>query len=224
MNFVIMVDIPDPNTDSKKIMTSIFVKWIKGAEKEKYLQVKVSSRNRHGSSQPSATITITTQRSGCMLYFYDYHDDYHHIVINWVLDSDRSRHTADGENNRGLCLCWICWYWWYCRCRCSLFILRKQHAWRKPPFRQNLGSFLFLLLSSFSQANLGSPDPPPLKGDQHVEGDVDGDLHARLDKNVKYFFQDVHVYPSTRLLCWSCEILGCFFSGVPAILTVGVRW
>ena len=123
MNFVIMVDIPDPNTDSKKIMTSIFVKWIKGAEKEKYLQVKVSSRNRHGSSQPSATITITTQRSGCMLYFYDYHDDYHHIVINWVLDSDRSRHTADGENNRGLCLCWICWYWWYCRCRCSLFIL-----------------------------------------------------------------------------------------------------
>ena len=125
MNFVIMVDIPDPNTDSEKIMTSIFVKWIKGAEKEKYLQVKVSSRNRHGSSQPSATITITTQRSGCMLFFYDYYnvDHHHHIVINWVLDSDRSRHTADGENNRGLCLCLICWYWWYFRCRCSLFIL-----------------------------------------------------------------------------------------------------
>jgi len=42
-------------------------------------EVKVSSRNRHGSSQASATVTISTQRSGY---------------------SDRSRHTADGEENR----------------------------------------------------------------------------------------------------------------------------
>jgi len=41
-------------------------------------ELKVSSRNRHGSSQPSTTVTITTQRSGY---------------------SDRSRHTADGEEN-----------------------------------------------------------------------------------------------------------------------------